>query len=1024
MTQQAQKLINHCKATKSKSLDLGKCGLTEIPQEVFKCIWLEELILSNQYWVYGKGWFESKNEGKNNNLRKIPQQIEKLQQLQILRVNGTWKNKWAITDITALEQLTTLSELNLSHNQIKDISSLAKLNQLVRLNLTNNQISDVSALRILNSLKKLFLSSNQISDCQPLSGLKNLTILGLVNNQISDIQSLVPLAQQSQLSFSVNQYPQQFEIRLDGNPLPNELKKAIEQGTNAVIRYYESISIGDPKPLYAAKLLIVGEPGAGKTSLMRKLLNPKYKLPTRSKKNESTTGINIETWPFDYPQADGGQFSAYIWDFGGQQIQYLTHQFFLTPRSVYILLSDDRKQHTHFPYWFRIIQLLGKDKYGNNGEGAYSPVIVALNKMGQQNMPSNFELSEYQKQFPDLDIDEQEMDLGFVNRADYQTLLHKIKEALKNLPHLQEPFPVQWSAVQAKLEGLSQTETFINLERYHALCYEEEIENKATHLDISRRLHDMGFILHFQEDINLKDRIILSPTWASDAVYALLKDEDIVKRKGFFSRTEAEKIWKSQDYETEEYETLMKMLFQGNFEVCFEDKETPNQYIVPYLMKDTPTENTWLQWDSADTLRFRYHYPFLPLGITTRLLVRLSHLLEWENGKPVAGKSGFVLKQNGCQAKVWEQEKTNHEGISVIDIEVKGNAGECKFLLRDIRKEIEKINTEQFNNVKHFKKIPCNCQNINESKQPRTYFDIEEDLIESIKHGEFTIICKKHSFTKINIKKLLSNYDISFTHKQHSFYGNFEEEPARTSAQSTVGLTPSDTELVEVSNPKQTNVDTEPVEVSNPKPKHTHADTELAEVSNTKPKHTHMDTEPAEVSNTKSQHTHMDTEPAEVSNTKPKYTYADTEPVEVSSTKPKHTHMDTKPAEVPNTKPYYKSPWFIRLITSITLGLLIGVLGLYYFQIPFFLTFLAVSGISLFFMYWFSSERRYWRVATSLVGISSVLNILEIFVGGSANFLGNQINYRLGWSENPWITVSLIVLAGFLFYLDFKERNR
>ena len=33
-----------------------------------------------------------------------------------------------------------------------------------------------------------------------------------------------------------------------------------------------------------------------------------------------------------------------IWDFGGQEIYYATHQFFLTKRSLYVLVIDNRKE--------------------------------------------------------------------------------------------------------------------------------------------------------------------------------------------------------------------------------------------------------------------------------------------------------------------------------------------------------------------------------------------------------------------------------------------------------------------------------------------------------------------------------------------------------------------------------------------------------------------------------------------------------------------------------------------------------
>jgi hypothetical protein len=45
MSELALQLIAENKRTKNTFLDLGNCGLTQLPQELFDCVWLEELIL-------------------------------------------------------------------------------------------------------------------------------------------------------------------------------------------------------------------------------------------------------------------------------------------------------------------------------------------------------------------------------------------------------------------------------------------------------------------------------------------------------------------------------------------------------------------------------------------------------------------------------------------------------------------------------------------------------------------------------------------------------------------------------------------------------------------------------------------------------------------------------------------------------------------------------------------------------------------------------------------------------------------
>jgi GTPase SAR1 family protein len=135
---------------------------------------------------------------------------------------------------------------------------------------------------------------------------------------------------------------------VDGNPIENPPMEVIEQGNQAILDYFRDLETQGTEKLNEAKLIIVGEPGAGKTSLMETLLNPEFKLCPDT---ETTLGITVsEGWEFPHPQKPDTPFTTNIWDFGGQQIQYMTHQFFLTPGAAYVLVSaNDRKEPTNFP---------------------------------------------------------------------------------------------------------------------------------------------------------------------------------------------------------------------------------------------------------------------------------------------------------------------------------------------------------------------------------------------------------------------------------------------------------------------------------------------------------------------------------------------------------------------------------------------------------------------------------------------------------------------------------------------------
>ena len=111
-----------------------------------------------------------------------------------------------IDDISPLSSLTTLTSLNLNYNKIDDISPLSSLPSLTDLDMGRNRISDISPLSSLPGLTSLYLEYNEIDDISPLSSLTGLTSLYLGGNQISDISTLSSLPALTELYIGYNPF--------------------------------------------------------------------------------------------------------------------------------------------------------------------------------------------------------------------------------------------------------------------------------------------------------------------------------------------------------------------------------------------------------------------------------------------------------------------------------------------------------------------------------------------------------------------------------------------------------------------------------------------------------------------------------------------------------------------------------------------------------------------------------------------------------------------------------------------------
>ena len=81
-------------------------------------------------------------------------------------------------------------------------------------------------------------------------------------------------------------------------PLIHPPPEVIQQGHGAVLNYFREVKAQGVDRLFEAKLLIVGEGRAGKTSLLRRLYRPEQSLPTE---DETTRGIDIYQHHFLLP---------------------------------------------------------------------------------------------------------------------------------------------------------------------------------------------------------------------------------------------------------------------------------------------------------------------------------------------------------------------------------------------------------------------------------------------------------------------------------------------------------------------------------------------------------------------------------------------------------------------------------------------------------------------------------------------------------------------------------------------------
>jgi internalin A len=473
----------------------------------------------------------------------------------------------------------------------------------------------------LPNLRKLVLSSNNLKALPPeIGSLTNLEYLDASLNQLRQLPPQIgDLAHLESLYLDRNQLtglPQEIRklanlryLDLRENPLsipPEILDK--RDDPQAIFDFYFSAR---SRTLSEVKLLVVGQGSVGKTSLIRTLLGGKFD-PGETK----TEGISINRWQIDAPS----NIQLNIWDFGGQEIMHATHQFFLTKRSLYLLVLDSRltQEENRVEYWLKIIQSFGGD----------SPILIVGNKMDQH--PLDIDRTGLRKKYPGI---VKILEASAATGANIKELKASIIAQVNRLPHVQDLVPEVWFKVKSELETLGRSANFITHDQYLAICTENGVHDEISQRILIGFLHDLGVILHFQDDPRLEALGILNPEWVTSGVYRILNSRALFENRGVLTLALLDEILNLPDYPRGKRLFIVDMM--RKFELCY-GIESGKTFLIPDLLpKDEPPT---LKFKGIQV--FEYAYPVLPSSIITRFIVRMNEKIH-EGG---IWRTGVLLK--------------------------------------------------------------------------------------------------------------------------------------------------------------------------------------------------------------------------------------------------------------------------------------------------------------------------------------------------------------------------------------------
>ncbi len=261
------------------------------------------------------------------------------------------------------------------------------------------------------------------------------------------------------------------------------------------------------KRLNQARIIILGEKGAGKTSLARRLVNPNAPMPS---KDESTEGVDVSITKLSVMKdniPEDKDATVYIWDFAGHAITHAAHRFFLSERCLYIIVYDGRTEgRNRLGYWL--------DHVRNYGGKSRVIILVNLQDGHSPDIAENYFREQYE-----------EHDCDFINFSvkDDTNSLQSFREELVDIiasgPAWDKKIPSDYFEIKEKLE-----EIFANNTNHIS---RKDFDNIAKDIDESERdlllksLDCLGICLWYP-NIKGSELLILNPEWITRGIYRII----------------------------------------------------------------------------------------------------------------------------------------------------------------------------------------------------------------------------------------------------------------------------------------------------------------------------------------------------------------------------------------------------------------------------------------------------------------------------------------------------------------------
>lgn len=592
--------------------------------------------------------------------------------------------------------------------------SIKLLRHLKSLNLMGIGLQELpDELCELVSLQELVLCGNNLSKLPKyFSKLTKIKILDLSKNKWDTFPSEIqPLKELIYLNVSDCSFPNLPGWLLDYN-LDFFFHQAshgiIMEGTNApeasqfekpresIVKYYTKLA-EEGLIVRESKVVLLGDGAAGKTYTLDRIKEKDYKKLGENHKTDETKGISIAHKDF---YSNGKPITVNFWDFGGQHIMHAMHRCFLTCNTLYVIVLSGRAEvmERRLHYWMTTINSYASDN---------CPVVILENLFSVKN-EHYIDKNKICRIYHNI-IDVVALNVKCAEEDEFKSFVDRVLEYVVKFTHYGQTVPKHWADTKKRLEESKQP--FLSKEAFTKMLESFSPGALEDEPDILDWLNELGtsFSCHRSEnDIILKEYVVLNPEWATNAIYAIITNQDGISKNGIISHKSIEEILSrtkfvntgegvNRSYSPANITYILALMKQFRISFPLQDQTFSDtiEEFIPSLCDNVEPDGIGEYLANYD-LRFEIDFSYLPSNILHAFMINHFDELKAKNKWWYSG-GVFFSDAYQCLAlimRVIVHNEDDHIAIYIRNCREDKTNNEAWRYLERIRKEFQVISNK------------------------------------------------------------------------------------------------------------------------------------------------------------------------------------------------------------------------------------------------------------------------------------------------------------------------------------------